>query len=666
MDRSQAPESLPRDTGSRQVVVGDIPQEPPGFQLRTDLLAELDRSATAAPTVHTLTGMPGVGKTQLAAALARAKLAAGWHLVAWVNAQNTRSLVAGLSAVADAAQLSRGGPGRGGADPGQAVRQWLEADGERCLLVFDDAEDPGALRPFVPTRGAALVLITSTTECAAHLGTPVPVDVFTADEALAFLVARTGRLDAEGAVALATAFAHLPLALAQAAAVTAGQHLGYRAYLAQWRTAVPLDASLIREVSQPSVHRVAQAVLLSLEAIRAIDQTGAWTGAAEIMAVLSASGVRRDMLHAAGQAGVLAIAGDPMPPAVVDEALARLAEWSLLTFSLDGQTITMHRLVALVIRAELARRHRLTTVCRAVAAVLEARGRAVEVSADSNAVRDSAEQASALWEHTAGAAGQADSDLVTALLRLRFLTLYHLIELGDSARQAVAVGEPLTADLERLLGPDNPGTLNARNSLAAAYQAAGSAAEAIALFERTLVGRQRLLGADHPDTLTSQNNLAASYQAAGRVAEAILLFELNLATRERLLGADHPGTVNSRRNLAAAYRQAGRSAEAIPLLQQTLATLERLLGPGHPDTLGVRDTLAAAYRDAGGHHQETPPDEQNPRDHERRPDEAGPPAGQAPDPLPGLDLNRASDTGRPAPGVAASPDPDQRPRGNSA
>ena len=44
------------------------------------------------------------------------------------------------------------------------------------------------------------------------------------------------------------------------------------------------------------------------------------------------------------------------------------------------------------------------------------------------------------------------------LLRLRFLALYHLIELGDSATQAVAVGEPLTADLERLLGPDHPDT----------------------------------------------------------------------------------------------------------------------------------------------------------------------------------------------------------------
>ena len=86
-----------------------------------------------------------------------------------------------------------------------------------------------------------------------------------------------------------------------------------------------------------------------------------------------------------------------------------------------------------------------------------------------------------------------------------------------------------------MLGPDHPDTLNARNSLAAAYQAAGRPAEAIPLFEQTLVVRERLLGPEHPDTLTTQNNLAAAYQDAGRAGEARQLFELTLAAKERLL-----------------------------------------------------------------------------------------------------------------------------------
>ena len=69
-----------------------------------------------------------------------------------------------------------------------------------------------------------------------------------------------------------------------------------------------------------------------------------------IMAVLSGAGVRRDLLHAAGQAGLLASGGHRVAAALVDRALEQLADWSLLTFSLDGQTIIVHRLVLRVVR----------------------------------------------------------------------------------------------------------------------------------------------------------------------------------------------------------------------------------------------------------------------------------------------------------------------------
>ena len=70
------------------------------------------------------------------------------------------------------------------------VRLWLEADGDRCLLVFDDMTDPEAVRPFIPAEGAARVVITSHQE--SDLGPPVPVGMFSAEEALDFLAKRTG------------------------------------------------------------------------------------------------------------------------------------------------------------------------------------------------------------------------------------------------------------------------------------------------------------------------------------------------------------------------------------------------------------------------------------------------------------------------------------------
>ena len=596
---SRAREPLPPEATDNQVVVGDIPTEPLGFRSRAGLLAELDRADAQVSVLHPLTGLHGLGTTQVAAAYARAKLAAGWRLVAWVNGADTISLLAGLAAVADAVGLPDGDSGGGATDAGVAVRHWLEADGDQCLLVFDDASDPEVVRPYIPVGGTARVLITSKRQPAADLGSAIPVNVFSADEASAFLAGRTGRDDEAGAAEVAAALGHVPLALALAGSVVAGQQRGGYAWYLDRLRAVPADVSLTGDDGQPYPVGSVRAVLLSLQAVRAADRTGVCTRVMEIMAGLSPAGVHRELLYSAGQAGVLASGGRLVAAALIDRVLEWLSGRSLLTFSLDGQTVVMNRLVARVIRNGLARRGRLTAAYEAAAFVLDVYSRALVGSQDRRAIRGILQQVTALLDSLAGPATEINEELAWVLLRLRFVAFYHMLELGDSTPLAIAVGEPLAEDLGRLLGPDHPDTLNSRNSLAAAYLAAGRVDEAIPLFEQILAVRQRMLGPDDSETLVSQNNLASAYQDAGRIAEAIRLYELNLEIRERLLGSDHPSTLNSRGNLAAAYRDEGQVGKAIPLLEQTLADRERVLGVDHPDTQATRRKLATAYQDAG-------------------------------------------------------------------
>src|SRR5690348_3036291 len=548
-------------TTDEQLVVGDIPAPPPGLQPRPALLAQLNRASQKPPVV--LTGTWGTGKTQLAATYARARLADSWRLIAWINARNSENLLAGLAAVAKAAGLPAGGSRPGPADAGRAVRDWLEADGRFRLLVFDDVEDLGLLRPFVPAAGEARVLITAAREPIAELGTSVPVDVFSADEALALLGGRTGLADEDGALAVAVQLGYLPLALDQAAGMIAKQHVGYAAYLAKLR-ALSAEDHLVREDEgeeerQSSPPGVAETVLLAMEAASYADRLGVSIGLMELVAMLSPAVVRRDLLHSAGQAGTLLGGGRRVGASMVDQALERLNERSRLGFSLDGQAVSVHRLAAQVIRAGLARQGRLVPACRVAASAVEGYVAALAQHPDHVAVMEMLAQVAALAENAGTAADDAGEQVPAMLTRLRSLALNHLVELGDAMPHAIAIGEPLTADLDRLLGPDDPDTIRARRDLARAYRETGRVADAVPLVEQVLAARERLFGADDPRTLASRNNLASAYRATGRAADAIGLFEQNLAACERLFGADHPRTLASRHSLDLAWQELARA-----------------------------------------------------------------------------------------------------------
>ena len=87
---------------------------------------------------------------------------------------------------------------------------------------------------------------------------------------------------------MASELGHLPLVLDQAAAVIAGQHLSYAAYLANLRALSAEDYPFRWEDDeQPSSPGVAEAVMLSLDAASAADPLSVCTGVMELMAMLS-------------------------------------------------------------------------------------------------------------------------------------------------------------------------------------------------------------------------------------------------------------------------------------------------------------------------------------------------------------------------------------------
>ena len=110
---------------------------------------------------------------------------------------------------------------------------------------------------------------------------------------------------------------------------------------------------------------------------------------------------------------------------------------------------------------------------------------------------------------------------------------------------------------------------------------------------QVLNGRERVLGPDHPHTLTARNNLANSYAGLGRHAEALELRLQALADCERVLGATHPHTLTARNNLANTRAALGDEAEAARLRAEVAAAYAVDLPPPPPPPLPSEPGAAA-------------------------------------------------------------------------
>ena len=137
----------------------------------------------------------------------------------------------------------------------------------------------------------------------------------------------------------------------------------------------------------------------------------------------------------------------------------------------------------------------------------------------------------------------------------------------------------------RVLGPENPVTLKCTSAVVKLYLAQHKAAQTEALAKQALEISRRVLGPEHPDTLYAAGNLAASYAGQGKYAQDAALLAPVLEISRRVLGPEHPETLNYMRGLSYAYLMQGKEALADEMDQQLLQILRRDLGPEHPATL---------------------------------------------------------------------------------
>jgi tetratricopeptide (TPR) repeat protein len=588
-------------------------------ELLESLHAALTSGRTAAVT-QAISGLGGVGKTQLAVEYAYRHLA-DYSIVWWVRAEEASTRAGDLAGLAvklgvaekDARDVRAGA---------EAARDWL-GHNSGWLLVFDNAPGPSDCAEYLPQGSTGHVIVTSRNPNWRGVAEAMPVKVLPREMAVEFLMKRTGQDDRRVAEELCEALGDLPLALEQAGAYIESSGIT----LAEYQRRFQQRSEELFKAGSPPVdypHTIATTWRMALDQLKK-DKPAA-LDLLRLFAFLAPDDIPRDLVEAgkADLPGVLAeTAADPLR---LDDALAALRRYSLVEVS--GDSCSVHRLVQAVTRADLGaegsegqwaeaaartvnnafpfkepdvatwgRSERLLPHALAAAghaegcgAALEAAGRLFNQAGGYLHLRAQLDEAEGAFRRSLVIAVRnhgPDHELVGTVTNNIGTILQDKGDLDGALRHT----ERALAIDEKVHGPDHPNVARDANNIGAILRDKGDLDGALRYTSRALAIDEKAYGCDHTTVAALANNIGQILRAKGDLDGALRSTERALAIDEKAFGSAHPMVAIFAGNIGTILWNKGDLDGALRFTERALTILERVYGADHPKTRTARHNL---------------------------------------------------------------------------
>ncbi len=553
--------------------VWNVPTRNANFTGRVQSLDRVRRAMNSGRTVtvHSLRGMGGVGKTQLAIEYAH-RYASDFEIVWWIPSEQPALIPDHLTELGIALGLD--------VDPSSIAQVLNTLRGlQRWLLIFDNAEDPSALRPYLPS-GQGQVVITTRRSGFGALGAVLDLDVLDRAESTSLLRRRVPYASDEQADSLAELLGDLPLAVEQAAAYVESTGMSVDDYMRLFHERA---ADMIGR-GQVIGRKETLTTLWDLSLAALSEQSPAAVQLLNLLTWMAPEPVPLDLFTNHPEE-----LPSPLAEAVQDQlgwqdTVGALVSWFFVRRMGDEVTI-VHRLLQQSLRA---RDHHSPSTNEVQSLLTTDLPDTDDFGAPKNWPRWRI-----LLPHVLAVVDVAQDPLdYTSLLCDR--AAGYLQTTGRLKEATLLYEQALSID-EATHGSDNPKVATRLNNLAFALNAMGRTDEALLHIKRALAIDEAIHGHKAPEIAGILSNLAGFLCDQGNYAEALPLAERALVIDEAAHGSSSPRLITHLNAVGRARTGLVRLDDALPVLERALAITEVTYGPEHPYFATTLINLALAF-----------------------------------------------------------------------
>lgn len=605
---------------SAEFPIHEIPfRKNPNFTGRQDILDVVHEEFSSARNtipIYAISGMGGIGKTQIAIRYSY-EFAKEYDLVYWIRSETDASLTADYEALTQALQL----PVKTKAEQLvyiNIVNNWLENTDKKWLLVFDNVEAQEKIEKLLPRKGNGHILVTSQSPNWKELGPDSQVRPFSDEVAKEFLKKRIGEKGLEHSDRLNELLGGLPLALDQASAYMTTHGTPVETYIKLFEEQ---QVELWKRETPPKEYK--STIMTTWEiAFKKIRESH--PAAEQLLSLFSFFGPDDFPIS------IVTTYADRLPQELkkvannsieLEENLSAIYRYSLA--ERNGGFISFHRLVQDVIRTRLSKEHatqwvgvavqimkmafpfdeyEIKTWANCAQLLPHALATAIYAEKYSNGLEEGAEiyQKVGAYLREQGEYQRAGEALQHAInIRQEILEAKNekiaisLDYLGEIRQRQAYYTEALSLHnqaFQILSTEDNLETQHSArnmNNLGQAFHYLGEFEKAKNHYEQSLTLYNTSLKERHPIVSMSLNNLGEIYRELGDFEKAQKYHEEALAIRQTTLGENHPLVAMSLSNLASVFVDMGEIEIARKYHEQSYEISIAILGENHPD-VGMR------------------------------------------------------------------------------